>query len=1138
LCLAWSLPTPAQAQNAKDSAGLLRELLAVPAPFPKSEGKADVERPPEFFEKNKVPPDDAQLEDLQAFWLQWAAHDKHFEPSEVVQRRLLEACADNLEILPGYLRVLSVNETNARRVKELFDRAATAPEEGWRQETREWLVLNSKYFLSELIARANKAKDFEKSGSVRSAEAVTALARVDWSSAEPLLKRLASSGQPRAAALAISLFYFHAAHEKDSSNEEGYRTQLRAIAADRAAPGRARLTALDALADSDWPGRDEWYLSQFQDGTLIDLPETNGNSSPLVTLANEDPEKWIPQLAKLVESKDLTARTAAASCLLSIEDVEHRKAAIKPLLPWLSDPAWAKDEQDRRLRLIQRLVDVDLPESVPGLINIVSTDAESPMNRAFAAQMLAQFKDPRAVPVLKKALAAEKTFYFRQLLIKGLIACGGVPEAEQVEGMEALAERLMGPGGREGIYASDEPPPLPVSIGEFLSQEGNASESVVRAVLSRVDELKKSNPALADSLLRIIHALRGSQVDRDLIQRLATGNADAKTIVNILERRSQLRENLKDDLLGLVNIEGVAQGIGAVLLEDIDLSVNLLGSEKPAAQAAVLLGARLTRTNLPTGEVIPLLKSKDALVAAAAERYLLTEDSKEAREALWKLHPRESFITGWREQFDFLGQKAEFLDKSEKELRAEFGKEDSPVETYVLFGVYDESRSIVRVYPDRAVFTNAKDSSRYTERTITKEELSTFREFVRSHELMELGVQISVCHHQCITSEFLMLTREKGRRVFCMGGFDNWLEVIESFNKLGRGENLKTHYKFENDIKGIEVLYRDEKQIVEDVWQKGAEVRLQVRRAETPEEDNKETLQTDEEEEDEGSEDAVLEYMLQERADQRARYSWRLLKNESAEEMSSLPEGFSVVNEERFPLSEEELRAYMTERRGVFISADSIVFGYDGLWRQSAGQKPVRISTEDGWYLKPVPTGDGKWVVVARSESPGRGVNHLARFNLQTGRESRINIPTADQILPIVYLPSHKKVLVSRVARAPSIYSGAKRAGPDRPEYYLIDAATGQSNLVTGEFEPLLEEGNRFLQPTGKPNEYWAAIADEAKGNTRIGRYNTRDFTLQQVMVVPHISFGSLNMWVDELSSKLYVVYKGDLLRLPLKSTQ
>src|SRR6185295_18081284 len=219
---------------------------------------------------------------------------------------------------------------------------------------------------------------------------------------------------------------------------------------------------------------------------------------------------------------------------------------------------------------------------------------------------------------------------------------------------------------------------------------------------------------------------------------------------------------------------------------------------------------------------------------------------------------------------------------------------------------------------------------------ITKEELSTFREFVRSHELLELGVQISACHHQCITSEFLMLTREKGRRVFCMGGFDNWLEVIEGFNKLGRGENLKTQYKFENDIKGIEVLYRDEKQIVEDVWQKGTEVRLQVRRAETPEEDNKESLQTDEEEEeDEASEDAVLEYMRQERADQRARYSWRLLKNGSAEEVSSLPEGFSVVNEERFPLSEDELRAYMTERRGVFISADSIVFGYDGLWRQS-----------------------------------------------------------------------------------------------------------------------------------------------------------------------------------------------------------
>lgn len=109
--------------------------------------------------------------------------------------------------------------------------------------------------------------------------------------------------------------------------------------------------------------------------------------------------------------------------------------------------------------------------------------------------------------------------------------------------------------------------------------------------------------------------------------------------------------------------------------------------------------------------------------------------------------------------------------------------------------------------------------------------------------------------------------------------------------------------------------------------------------------------------------------------------------------------------------------------------------------------------------------------------------------------------------------------------------------GPDRPEFYLLDAATGETKLVSGEFDPLFDKGKRFLQPTAKPDEFWAAMPDMEKGQTQVGRYNLKDFSFKPVLVVPHVRFDSMAMWVDESNQKFYVVYKGQLLRLPLKST-
>src|SRR5258708_6602489 len=303
-----------------ESAEVFRQLLSMPAPTPRSAETPTTTEPkkqrsPKFFDKDNVPPDGAPIDDLVEYWNRWADTSGRPDPSAVVQQRLLDACADDLETLPRFLPLFSTSETVAERVKELFDKGQSDQQfdENWRDKVKKWLVFNSKYFLSDLLALANKVKDDQKGGYVDKEEALVALARVDWSEAEPMLQSLASGSQPRTRALALTILYKQAIKSKDIDTEQKYRDLLRIIASDTNAPAHARDDAIEALSLSEWSGRDDWYLSLFQDETLIDPSDGIYGFSPLTTLFAKDPDKWIPVMPKLVKSKNPFVRTPATT---------------------------------------------------------------------------------------------------------------------------------------------------------------------------------------------------------------------------------------------------------------------------------------------------------------------------------------------------------------------------------------------------------------------------------------------------------------------------------------------------------------------------------------------------------------------------------------------------------------------------------------------------------------------------------------------------------------------------------------------------------------------------------------------------------------------------------------------------------
>ena len=1135
-----------------DSAEVLKQLLAMPAPTPRNAANPTPQvnlvepRPQTFYYKNNTPPDDAPIEDLVEYWARWAESDR--DPSDAVKQRLLAECIANPEILTVFLNLLPDADSTPAKVKNIYDKALADQkfDPSWLERVRRWLVYNSTYFLDELMAMAHKAKDDEKDGNVKKEEALAALATVSWTNAEPILRGLLASGQPRSSALALSLYYEHAIEEKDTVNEERYRRDLRAIASNRNQPGYARNVAIESLSLTEWSGRDDWYIDLFQDETLLNADDGEYSSSPLTTLFQSDPEKWIPVMARLTESKDINVRSAAAACLVRIADEENAKKALPPVLPWLANRAWANDASNVRLRLIESLASITIPESVPGLIAILeSEEAEENHARGFAAMALANYPDPRAVAALKRAFAKEKEEIQRQRIIKGLLGTNGLPEKDQLEALEAYAARLTTPEGRIDMIRyrgpQDEPLPPTLSIGKYLGQSRETpSESLINQVRARAEELRTQNSPVAEALTEITHQWQGQQIELDIIRRIGNGSADSATVIEAIQRKDKMQQGLRAELQGLAAVAGAAQGIGAVLLNDPLLAQGILTSADEPAQIGLLACSRLTQTPLPVELIGPFLRHKNPLLAQAAETYLLAEDSPQARDILWQRHPNEAFITGWRD--NIYGGNQEAIGKSEEKLHAELFTEKGPTEIFALVSNLPEvGLMILRVYPDKAVYTEYDDAARYRERALSPGEVSAFKDFLSAGGFIDRGPSIQWCHHGCPTSELLTLTKEKGRRVFNQGGFDDWTKLQEQFSQLA-GENANVHYKLEQEIKGLEVLYAGEL-AVNSVAQQGSEFRILVERPETKEEAEERIASYNVDDED----DETLRTQLARRRIEilKARYSWRVLTNGKPGAVTSQPDFYSMFDESRFITGDED-EVDWDARYGFqiqVISPDSIIIARndEGLWRQFAGTKAVRVGTETGSYSHPVVTRDGKWVIVLKNDNEEDDkTSYIVRLNLQTGRELRVNpvnLATKEELAPLVYLPSLGKVLVGPAAEVYERPSERTPTKADGPQYFLLDPSTGVTRAVSGDFTPLNAVNDRFLQTTEKPEEFWAAIPDEKKIQTQIGRYNVKDFSFKPVMVVPQLVFDSMSMWVDAGPQKVYVVYKGQLLRLPLQAT-
>ncbi len=194
----------------------------------------------------------------------------------------------------------------------------------------------------------------------------------------------------------------------------------------------------------------------------------------------------------------------------------------------------------------------------------------------------------------------------------------------------------------------------------------------------------------------------------------------------------------------------------------------------------------------------------------------------------------------------------------------------------------------------------------------------------------------------------------------------------------------------------------------------------------------------------------------------------------------------------------------------------------------SAAQEPTLIIA--GWYSKLTGSADGKWIVAARADETFAEPMSAVRINLQNGKEYKINLPPADKFYPIAAVPSQNKILLYRARGENSRFKN--NPSPTAPEYYLLDAATGATQIAKGEFQPLEEKSYRSLQPTENQGEFWAAVYDEKTKTTQIGRYDTKTFSHKPILQIPDIALSSKEILVDEKAGKAYFIYQGHLLAL------
>ncbi len=1218
--------------SSKAKEDVVAGLLQVPAPPPPNPlMPPSVTRAADFYNKSKPPKGNAPIDELMEYWARTSGSYQYLlynpEPDEKSLDRLIGEIDKSPSRLPEYLNILPQGEKAAEFVKRLYDRESASGiyDRGTRRTIKDWLTLHSPYFTNDLYKMAAGAGDTDSY--VSNHHELLALTRVDFDRAKPLIDRLQASGSQKASrALAAWALYRHAVDTDSVGDIDRYRDELKSIVENKDLGGPMRDLAMDALvSEKEWPGRDEWYMSLLGDETLSSIAGYTGLTT-LITISPE--EKYIDKMVELLKSNNPTVRANAIRNLLTRIGSKNPEV-IRAMLPWLEDPKWATESNDERSSLVNALVTVRLPESVPGLIRILDEKGKRPYSaantmanmamaniapagrptrypavnsnssttvkeetfypyRSRAISALAAQADPAAGPNLRRILPEVET-YEQSTVVMAILSCKGFSIPEQVDALESRVKELTELGAHpteanlirsntflkySSVDDSQAIEKMPISalkiktlLGTILMQSGATSEEFASAVVDRIGVLDEKDPKLSELLREIVLKWQSAAVNKMLLADVKRDRSTVGAIVRLLSQRKYLHETQPSDVSDLRTGTPTSIGIAACLLEDAADYTAILDAENTESKVALLACGRLIRAPLPLPKVAEFIKSGDRRLAIAAERYLESEDSSGSRSIVLSLHPNEAKILGATTAFyvdegvvsagQFLNDllhsvapdgnpemgytafdSAEFK-ANEENLRKEV-KEDKG-----LLGIYSFDGNFIRIYGDRAMFSWDYDGSRYRERELSKFEFDDLKAYLTENHVDEL-VPFLQCPVEgyCAGKELLMLGRNGGRRVYVaatpLPAFFVGLNKYFTDLKASQGT---AKYALSREIRGLEILLSNDDLHAETVWKDGNDLRVavtdKVARKKIAEEIDRAAEESEgktvdaEGEVDDGAAETVRTKLTDKRAFEG--YSWRKIVHSNDAGTVAQPPQFDLI-----PARDALDVQPSSEQWKARVAGVEIRSGSDGLFKTANGKL---TKLQSGLFENPVMTPNGKWVFAHHTATGENGVDGLVRINLSTNKVFQIDTNENGNYAPMAYVPNLNKVLVVEQGGGYGIDGEIEREADDTvaadrepTEMLLVDADTGATQPVSGEFRPLTQQTFRALQKASKPNEFWAAIPDREDGSTQVGIFDINHFGFKPIVKIPKILFNSMSMWVDEPGNKVYFVYRGQLLALPLLS--
>lgn len=1088
-----------------------------------------------------------------------------------------------------------------------------------RRTIRHWLVYNSPYFSGELAKLAENVGDTtdyvsnqDELIALARVDFEKARPIVDRLYNDPESKT--------SRVLAKWALYHHALATDSIGDIDQYRDELKAVVEDKGALPGMRDLAMDALVqEKEWPGRDEWYFSLLGDGTLADLKVNGQTYTGLTTLILASPtEKYQARLLELLKGDNPTVRGAVIRDLVT-QIQSGGPELIKALIPWLEDPKWAPDVADSRGAIVRRLAEFQIPDSVPGLIKMLDERAPHapagyPANstantmrpaangvitgnltnanarpafadeyigpaypfRYSAVAALDKQKDPRAVPALRRILP-EGESYERSSIVKALLDCGGFSIGEQLDALDLAAKGVRAEIDSEAANApalqyyvpttNVKPsvggrtfqisgPEIKQMLAQQLLQATEISDELARAVVDKIEGLDKTDPQMSAAYRRMILKWQNAAINVLLLRDVKHGVADTDTIVRLLSQRKELREKQGPDVFDIRTGTRTAVGISACLIEDAGDYDGILQSGEPETKTAMLACARLIRAKLPVAKVAENLNGSTPALNVAAERYLESEDSPEARMFVLSRHTGEAKILGATTAFNVdggnetttdylwalyqsLGNDSLYngwggsgnddeLEAVEKNVQAEVKKDDT------LLGIYAYDKNYIRIYKDRVVLSWDEDESRYRERPMSSEEFAYIKTYLIDNKADELPPFLACGGAYCTAKELVMVGRNGGRRVYANGESDFFSGLDKYFADL-RLTPATLKYGLSREIPSLEIILASDDLHVSTVWKNGDDLRVCASktaiRKKVKEDIEKIDEETDAESDEAAGEAETKKAALTEKRQWEGFGWYRISGGETAP--ATQPADVEVIPTNDGLGVQPDAQAWKTRAAGIEIRASN-----DGLFKVARGRL-TRLRA--GNYSYPFITPNGRWAFAYKS---GENAEDIVRVDLLTNREYPVAIEGYGTKYPQAYASTLGKVLV---VRSEADYDEGPAdtgedddttpADDDPANILLVDPVNGMVFPVTsGELRPLTQQTFRPLQRAAQPEEFWAAMPDAEKNETRVGIYNAKWLTFKPVRTIPKIKFNSMDMWVDDAGGKIYFVYRGHLLALPLKA--